>query len=89
MKIDKQLYHNAYEQYRQWNLLKEDEQIRTARQRSPLESWQQYVALLEFCWQLSPHQNDWERKQKLESIDRYYARVRQMEAWRKARAKAA
>ena len=89
MMIDKQLYRNAYEQYRNWNNVREQEQKQNAMRISPLESWQQYTALVEFCWQLSPSHNHWEREQKLESLERYYSRIQQLEAWRKEHAKAA
>lgn len=86
--IDKQLYRDAYEQYRHWNNIREQEQRQTAMQISPLESWRQYVALVELCWQLAGDSNQWERTQKLEALDRYYDRVKQLEAWRAKRAKA-
>lgn len=87
--LDKELYRKAYEQYREWNEAELVERVRNAGQLSPSEAWQQYVGLIEFCWRLSPEQSAAQRAQKLADLERYYERVKQMEAWRRARGKAA
>jgi hypothetical protein len=88
MPIDKDLYRKALEFYRQWNKAELSHRIRTAGQLTPEEGWQQYVALVEFCWELCPQQSEWQQKQKIEDINRYYVRVKRLEAWRKANGKA-
>lgn len=89
MKLDKDLYRQAYEQYRQWNEAELADRVRNAGKLSPQEAWRQYVALVEFCWKMCPQQSEWQRKQKLADLDRYYAAVRKLEAWRRARGKTA
>jgi hypothetical protein len=89
MKLDKDLYRQAYEQYRQWNEAELAERVRNAGKLSPQEAWRQYVALVEFCWKMCPQQSEWQHKQKLADLDRYYAAVRKLEAWRRARGKTA
>jgi hypothetical protein len=88
-KIDATLYRQAYEQYRQWNEAELADRVRNAGKLSPQEAWRQYVALVEFCWKMCPQQSEWQRKQKLADLDRYYAAVRKLEAWRRARGKTA
>ncbi|MFQ5822641.1 MAG: hypothetical protein ACE5JB_01140 [bacterium] len=87
MPIDKDLYRKALEFYRQWNETELIERIHNAGKLTPEKGWQRYVALVEFCWQLCPQQSERQRTQKLREIDRYYARVKRLEAWRKANGK--
>jgi GH24 family phage-related lysozyme (muramidase) len=88
-KIDAALYRQAYEQYRQWNEAELAERARNAGRLTPEQAWRQYVALVEFCWKMCPQQSEWQRVQKLADLDRYYAAVRKLEAWRRARGKTA
>jgi hypothetical protein len=87
MLIDKELYRQAYQQYQQWNEAEKKERLHHAEQLSPAEAWRRYVELVEFCWRLAPQQSQWQREQRLADWDRYYARVRQLEAWRRAHGK--
>lgn len=88
MRLDKELYRKAYEQYRRWNEAELADRARNAGRLSPAEAWQQYIALVEFCWKLSPEQSEWQREQKLADLARYHERVKRLEAWRRARGKA-
>ncbi len=88
MVIDKELYRKAYESLRQWSEAEKVERAREAGRLSPEEKWRQFVDLFEFCWRIAPPQSEWERKHKLASLDRYYERVRKIEAWRRAHGKA-
>ncbi len=87
MKLDKELYRQAYQQYRRWNQAELVDRARNAGKLSPSEAWRQYVALVEFCWKLYPQQSEWQRKQKLQDLARYHERVRTLEAWRGAHGK--
>lgn len=83
--MDKSLYRRAYEQYRQWNEAREAERARDGGRLSPEEAWRRYVELVEFCWKLCPQQSETQRREKLAALERYYERVRRMEAWRQSR----
>jgi len=85
--LDKELYRQAYERYRQWNEAEMIERARNAGKLMPAEAWRQYVALVEFCWKLCPQQSERQREQKLADVARYYERVKKLEAWRRARGK--
>jgi hypothetical protein len=62
--------------------------MRGEEKLTPAEAWGRYVALVEFCWRLSPHPSEYQRKEKLEALERYYARVRELEEWRRRSGKA-
>jgi hypothetical protein len=87
-KLDKDLYRQAYAAYRQWNEARLVDHARNAGWLSPAEAWEQYLALAEFAGECCPRPGEWQRRQKLADLDRYYANVRQLEAWRRARGKA-
>jgi hypothetical protein len=89
MKLDKELYRQAYQQYRRWNEAELVDRARNAGQLAPEVAWRQYVALVEFCWKLYPEQSEWQRKQKLADLERYYASLRKLEAWRREHGKTA
>lgn len=89
MILDKELYRRAYQQYQQWNEVEAAERVRNAGRLSPAEAWRKYVDLVEFCWRLSPGQSQHQREQRLADWNRYYDRVRQLEAWRKEHGKTA
>jgi len=85
MSLDKELYRTAYQGYRQWNEAEMVERARNAGRLSPAEAWRRYVALWEFCMKLAPPQSQRQREQRLADWDRYYDRVRRLEAWRRVR----
>ena len=85
--IDKKLYRQAYEQYRKWNEAELVDRVKNAGKLSPAETFQRYVSLVEFCWKLCPQQSESQRKQKLVSIERYYDRIKRLEAWRRSNGK--
>ena len=87
MALDKELYRKAHELYRQWNEFEFIDHVRNPSRRTPTEAWRHYVDLVEFCWKLSPQQSEWQRDQKLAELDRYYAQLQKLEAWRRARGK--
>jgi hypothetical protein len=83
MDIDKELYRQAYEFYRQWNRNELIERARNAGQRDPQEAWRQYQALWKFAAQMGLEQSDRQRQLKIASIEHYYEQVQKLEAWRK------
>jgi hypothetical protein len=89
VKLDKELYRQAYRSYDEWNAIEERARARDAARLSAAEAWRQYVALVELCWRLAPEQPEAERQEKLEATERYLAAVQKLEAWRRARGKVA
>ncbi len=89
MALDKELYRKATELFHQWNESEFIEHVRNAGKLLPVEAWRQYVDLIEFGWKLSPRQSDRQRDQKLVDLDRYYAQLQKLEAWRRTRGKKA
>ncbi len=85
MTLNKELYRRVYEQYRQWNEAEIAGRSRNVRPLSPAEAWRQYADLWEFCRELSPQPGERQREQKLAALERYYARLRKLEAWRRTR----
>lgn len=84
--LDKALYRQACQQYQRWNEAEGMERARCAGRLSPAEAWQRYVDLVELCWKLCPQQSQTQRRQKLAALERYYASVRKLEAWREMHA---
>ena len=85
MTLDKMLYRQAYRSYRQWNEAEANARAREARVLTADEAWRRYVALVEFCWRLSPQSSQHQRDEKLAAFDRYYAAVQRLEERRRAR----
>jgi hypothetical protein len=85
MSIDKSLYRQAQEWYRQWNVAKRKARWEVAGKLSPQEAWQQYVDLWEFGWRTNVQPSQHQIRQKIEALERYYDRVAKLEAWRRAR----
>lgn len=89
MPIDKKLYREAYEQYRQWSEAKGLERAEMARKLSSSQAFWQYAGLIEFVWQLCPESSPAQRKEKLDALNRYYAQIQKLEAWRRTPRKTA
>ena len=88
MTIDKELYRKAYASLREWSEAKRIERIRDARRLTPEERWRQFVDLVDFGLKIAAPESERLRSQKMAAFDRYYERVRRMEAGRRARGKA-
>lgn len=84
-RLDQDLYRQAYEQYRQWNEAELAKRVRNAGKLTPEQAWRQYLALANFAYETCPQASEWQRKQKLASLNNYYTAVRRLEAWRRAR----
>lgn len=85
MQLDRNLYRQAYRSLREWG--EAAERTRPREQVSLAEAWQRYVALVEFCWRLSPQPGEHQRREKIEALNRYYARVQKLEEWRRRNGK--
>jgi hypothetical protein len=85
MILDKMLYQQAYRSYRQWNEAEAASRARDTATLTSVEAWRRYVALVEFCWLLSPEPSQHQRAEKLAALDRYYAAVQRLEEHRRAR----
>jgi len=84
MTLDKMLYQQAYRSYRQWNEAEANARAGDAAVLTSVEAWRRYVALVEFCWRLSPQPSQHQRDEKLAAFDRYYAAVQRLEERRRA-----
>lgn len=78
MRLDNDLYRQAYAAYREWNAAEAAECARGAGRLSPAEAWRQYADLVEFCWRLAPEPSIHQRREKLAALDRYYEAVRRL-----------
>jgi hypothetical protein len=83
--LDKDLYRQAYALHRQSSEAKLDERVRLHQELSPAEAFKQYADLVELMWRLCPEPSEWQREEKLESLDRYYDAVQRLEARRRQR----
>lgn len=89
MSIDKNLYRQAQEWYRQSNLGEQKARWEQAGKLSSQEAWKQYVDLWEFAMKLAPDLSDQQQQRKLAALDEYYLRVQKLEAWRQTHGKRA
>ncbi len=85
MTIDKALYRQAQEWYRQWNDAERKARWEAAGKLTPQEAWEQYVDLWEFGWRTNVQPSQHQIVQKVEALERYYDRVVKLEAWRSSR----
>lgn len=82
LKIDKELYKQAQEYYRQWNEAKAEARAAATASSTPAELWRQYETLWKFGWRLCPEPDGWAWQQKAEALDLYYQRLERLEEWR-------
>jgi hypothetical protein len=89
MPIDKALYRQAQEWYRQWNAAEQKARWDEAGNLSSQEAWKQYVDLWEFAMKLAPDLSEWQHRRTLAAWDEYYARIQKLETWRQTHGKRA
>ena len=89
MAIDKELYRRAYALHEKWSNAKLIERAELARRLSPDVAFRQYADLVELVWKLRPEPDDRQREEKLKALDRYYAQIQKLEAWRRTNRKTA
>jgi hypothetical protein len=85
MKIDANLYRAALEEYRQWNEAELKARLRNAPYRDPDAGLREFDDLWELARALGVTQSHSQRQRKLEALERYYERVKRLEAWRQSR----
>lgn len=85
MAIDKALYRQAQEWYRQWNEAERKARWEAVGKISSQEAWQQYVDLWEFGWRTKVQPSQHQIRQKISALECYYERVAKLEAWRRDR----
>ena len=88
-KLDKELYRQAYALHRQSNEAKLDERISMHKELTAAEAFKQYADLVELMWRLCPEPSEWQREEKLESLNRYYDAIQRLETRRRNRGKTA
>ncbi len=79
MKLDKELYRQAYELHRQYNEAELRERVRNTGHLIPEEAWRQYVALWDFLMKLAPPPSKLQEQQRMADLERYYARMQKFE----------
>ncbi len=89
MKLDKELYRRAYALHQQSSDAKLEERARLHQELSSAEAFKQYADLVALMWRLCPEPSDWQRQEKLESLNRYYEAIQRLEAWRRKRGQTA
>lgn len=85
MTIDAKLYRAALEEYRQWNEADLRARIRNAPDRDPDTGLREFHELWELARSMGVKPSRNQRQYKLEALDRYYERVKKLEAWRQVR----
>lgn len=83
--LDNALVREMREAYRVLNIEKERERIRASRNRTPTQAFDAFLELWEFGRQFV-ERDVWAQKDKVESCDRYYKRLKKIEAGRRSRA---
>lgn len=83
--IDKAALRKMREDYKRMNIADERASLRAAKERTPTEAFETFLSLWKFGQGFASH-NPRQRQEKLESMLRYYERIKKFEAWRRARA---
>jgi hypothetical protein len=87
MAIDKELYRQAYEYYRQWNEAEKIERARNAGKLTPQQGWEQYVELWQFLVNTGEEPSERQQQKRLADWAEYYARLQKFKAWRREHGK--
>ena len=87
MILDKELYRQTYESYRQNNIAELRERAAQANKLSSQEALRRYFLLWKFAMQFSSVPSEKQRKLHLQELEEYYSKVRKLEAWRHSRGK--
>lgn len=84
MAIDRELYRQAYEGYRQWNEAELIERARNANKLTPQQAWRQYAELWEFIVKISPEISAAQRRLRLADLEEYLSKIQKLESWRRS-----
>lgn len=83
--VNKTLLGEMIEAYRARNIEKERERARIARERTPTQAFETFSGLWEFGRKFASH-HPYQRQEKIASMQLYYERIKEFEAWRRSRA---
>lgn len=84
MALDKELYRQAYEGYRQWNEAELIERARNTNKPTPQQAWRQYAELWEFIMKISPGISAAQRCKRLADLEEYLSKIQKLESWRRS-----
>ena len=82
IKIDRAMLQQSLIHYQAWNEAELIERIRQAGQKSPIQKWIEFLALMEFGLQIKPEPSKYEQKQKMMMLTKYYQAIEKLEQWR-------
>lgn len=83
LRLDKALYRRVYGSFKQWNEAKMLDHVESARRLTSSELWRRYASLWNLCMKIAPPQTPEQEKLRWAELDRYYANIRKLEAWRR------
>jgi hypothetical protein len=84
MSLDKELYRQAREWYRQINDVELTERVLQSGQMNPQESFNIYANLWSLAMELSTSDGEKLRELRYIELGKYYDRVKKLEEWRMA-----
>jgi hypothetical protein len=79
MALDKNLLREALAHYRAWNEAEFADRLRQVGQKSQAQKWREYLALMEFGFQIRSQPTESEQRRKVETLQRYYSLIRRFE----------
>ena len=85
MILDKELYRQAREWYREWDEYESYQRALEDARLSPVEAWRRYAALWEFVTRVAPEPNEYQHKLRMAELEDYYERMKRFEAGRRER----
>ncbi len=87
VKLDKVLYRQVYESYKEWSEAKLRERVRDAHTMTHAEAWRQYVDLWEFGMNFARPTSKAQQAREMEEWADAYRKLEKLEAWRQAHGK--
>ena len=87
VKLDKALYRQVYESYKEWNEAKLRDRVRDAHTITPAEAWRRYVDLWEFGMKFAQPKSKAQQALDFEEWAEYDRKMERFEAWRQAHGK--
>jgi len=83
--INKDLYLQAYELYRQWDEVESIKRIMEARELTPQQAWNRYITLWNLLVKIAPRVSVHLHQQKISDYSSYYFSLQKLNAWEKTR----
>lgn len=84
MTEDKAIWQTTISHYRTWNEAELRARIRAAGKKTPLQKWQEFLAIMDFGLKLKPKPSRHEQRQKVEMLNHYYEQILKFEARKNA-----